>query len=365
MSYPKGARFSDRIAQVGGQFWFVCQRKRSRSGHGRIVREFAHKADAVAFRSQHDALEHTSLGIRLQSHLLPTIRTMYLGIAAEKFIAEMEELVADGKRHPKTLAHYREVVRYLLAGFGFGFAVHDINKEKIRGYIRWRFKHGRTGGDRIIKELKALQTIMRFSEVGVTWRIPHDDIRPEKKERPRRDPETLLRFLAAMPVDSVERAFVATKLRTGMRNAELYDLRCRNVDLKAGVVRFILHNKRRPMAHTQPIRPDLAGVLRPFVDGKRAGDLVFTISGRQLQESSLRKRFIAASRAAGIDPPILSVGDLRHWGITAASDRLGVKDVSRAIGHRSVSTTAGYLLNDGSDEAKNAVAATLAEIIPL
>ena len=64
--------------------------------------------------------------------------------------------------------------------------------------------------------------------------------------------------------------------------------------------------------------------------------------GRPLDESALRRRFMAARDAAGLRP--LRFHDLRHtYGSLLAGAGVPVTDIQAAMGHADVQTTARYL----------------------
>jgi integrase len=158
------------------------------------------------------------------------------------------------------------------------------------------------------------------------------------------------------------RALIAPALLTGMRLSELLGLIWDDIDLIRGSVRVRAQLSRArtdapgrrvapktpPAARDIPLAPQLATVLREHRSGspyRAGGDWVFStrkgtpLSQRNVQRSALTR----ATRVPGLDDPGggLRFHDLRH---TFASHliidlHLDVVQVSRILGHASVSTT--------------------------
>lgn len=366
---PLGLKYKSRIATRDGRAYFVC----ARSGHGKIFRAFRSKKDAEEYRAVHDTVNHSrilrDLGIpQRDSASIPDVT---LGDAFDEYIKHLERLEVDGLRDPGTVQYYRGIQGFLVEGFGHGAPLALIDRAAISVYTQWRRKRTDTRGARIVKELKALQTVARWKlGAPLPWTIPHAEIRPVKRQQKTVDPSQIRQFIEAMPPRSIERAYAVVKLHTGMREVELRNLTVGAVDLGKRTVSFLLHNKGGGAheLHVLPLTDDAVAVLRPLVNRKkrRVSEWVFTIQGRKLQYSSLRKRFIAASENAGISPPIESIGAFRHAAVTIATNTMGIEQVSRAIGHRSVRTTEGYLRGQASEmKRRRQVTEAIAKGLPV
>jgi integrase len=357
-----------------------------------------HKRDALVTRQEHDALHHATVNMRRAGMFKHVADAAHRPSPREAFTAYQEhisEFVSAQRKHARTERHYEQARKFLFDPDSPLFRVmasDDLSQTVIDRYVAWRLKTGKTKGARIIKELKALQTALRYSGVPFTWHIKFNEIRPEKRERRTYDKDTVRRFISAMPAGSVERAFTITKIRTGMRNEELFDLRVKNVRVENMEFQFLLRNKQNPKVHILPVVQDVIELLAPLLAGKGLEDHVFLLDGRPLAESSLRKRFIRASymvaktadelpgdvvnvttytEAAKLGrlarPPITSVGGLRHANITASTERTSnIQRVSAVIGHSSVKTTELYIVpTDEEVAARRAVAEAAAEAFPL
>lgn len=350
MSWPLGLKYHDRIALKGKAAYFVC----ARAGHKKLHRVFRSKRESEEYRAAHDTAIHSRLLTDLGIPQRRASDVVTLGEACREYVAHIERLEIDGLRDPATTLFYRSVTAFVIEGFGDDTPMSLIDRSAVAAYTQWRRKRTTTGGARIIKELKAIQTIARWKlGAPLPWTVPHSEIRPVRRALKMVDPALIRRFIAHLPAGSVERAYAIVKLHTGMREVELRNLTVGAVDLADRSLSFILHNKGGGAheLHSLPLTNDAVRALRPLVNRKkrRVSEWVFTVRGRKLQHTTLRKRFIAASKAAGIEPPIESIGSFRHAAVTIASDAVGVERVSRAIGHRSVRTTEGYLRGQASE----------------
>jgi integrase len=399
MSYSKGTEFQDRIGKdhATGDWWFVCQR-RHKSGRRVVQALGSHRRDAQVARQEHDAVHHPSVGMRragIFSHVADMALLPSPSEAFARYQEHIQEFVDAGRKSDRTRLHYDQARKFLFHPDSPFFRVlhaDDLTQPLVDRYVAWRLRAGKTKGARLIKELKALQTALRYSSIPVTWQIRFGEIRPEKRERRTYDKDTVRRFINAMPAGSVERAFTITKIRTGMRNEELFDLRVKNVRVEEMEFQFLLRNKQSPRVHILPVVPDVIALLAPLLKGKGPEGHVFLLDGIPLREWSLRKRFIRASYvvAKGADelpgdvvnlttyaeaakqgrlatPPITSVGGLRHANITASTERTSnIQRVSAVIGHSSVRTTERYIIPTAEEvAARRAVAEAAAEAFPL
>jgi integrase len=215
--------------------------------------------------------------------------------------------------------------------------------------------------------LATLQSVMRFAvRNGWIAESPVGKLDPDERPRPvRREQRVLGREEIARLMEAcmqAYRALIATALYTGMRLSELLGLIWDDVNLEVGSVdvRAQLSGahrdaparrvppKTRSAIRQIPLSPQLASLLRDHRAASRhnAGkDWVFgTRNGTPLSQRNMQRSALAhASRRAGLDRDAgrLRFHDLRH---TFASHliidlHLDVVQVSRILGHASVSTT--------------------------
>jgi integrase len=324
-----GLQFKDRIARLPGGFLFRCQR----SGHSEVVEFLRTKRDAEDARTNHDHEHHTAgaKGAGRKSELFVTV-----GMALDDLVTRTESLEAIGKRDAKTSKYYRDCRARLVTGLGRDRLLVTVTRDVVQSYIIHRLRGGTTDGSRILKELKALTLAAQMSEVNLSWKAKSfvDDIRPEAREKRVLTKAELRRLFEKLPESA--RDFAFTKLRTVLRNEELYDLRVGNVDLDAGVIRYRKRAKRKTVAAVQIIAPDLVPVLRRRCAGRALDAFVFEHKGRAIRQSSFRKVLIAASKLAEITPPVTSLGWIRHMVLTEMRRMLGVDDAAGYAGHSNV-----------------------------
>lgn len=127
---------------------------------------------------------------------------------------------------------------------------------------------------------------------------------------------------------------------TGMRRGELFHLRWRDVDLKAGSLRVWPYEGFSPKgkrARTIPISLSLAPILRGLSKKKKPDDFVF----RPFQsEHRLYKRFAALIAELGMKG---TLHDLRHtYASHLAMAGVPIPVVKELLGHSDIATTMIY-----------------------
>jgi integrase len=161
-----------------------------------------------------------------------------------------------------------------------------------------------------------------------------------------------VRRLIAVAHSEMDRAIYVLATQAGPRLSEIRALKVSNVDFKVGVLRFEdgytdegghAGNKGR-RARSVPMSVGVRVVLASFCEGKSGGDLVFehfAKPGEPICGSSLYRRFMSASKRAGLPP--IRLHDLRHTFGTQAIRRFKIHEVQRMMGHRQITTTERYL----------------------
>lgn len=285
---------------------------------------------------------------------------------AEWWVGRFARKVASGERRERTLELHRyHLDKHLLPGLGPRLIRH-ITPADVADLLDGLRERGRAEKT-IAGALATLESVMRFA-VRNGWIADTPVAKLETDERPhpaRRAQRVLGReeiarlMSASLPA---YRPLIATALLTGMRLSELLGLIWDDVDFVGGSVRVRAQLSRaRPGAAARrvapktpsatrdiPLAPQLATVLREHrsASSHRAGaDWVFStrngtpLSQRNVQRSALTR----AACVAGLDDDSRGLGFhvLRH---TFASHlivdlHLDVVQVSRILGHASVSTT--------------------------
>jgi hypothetical protein len=377
MAYPTGVKVRGRIGRKeysvrtrSGKtekrtaYFFICQKEHANGK--RFIRRARHRADIQAVQTTHDARDHAPAAYRDALFPYRAKAVPPVGILFDDFLAELQARVMRGEADEKTVKHYRQAQRRLFhndSPIRYGTRSDEVDEGLIQRYVTWRQAlvvtvnrvSRATKGARLVKDLKALATVLRSRGLPVQWRQRRRDIRPVRRTKRLYSPEEIAAFVGAMGAGSVERAFTVAKARTCLRNEELYNLTVSNVLPDEQAFCYRLRNKQGEwITHRQPVTQDVIDELRPHLIGKRPGDFVFLLNGRKLGESSLRKRFIAASArmnerrdADGLKPfvPITGLKDFRTTGISTAAALSGnIRAVADLIGHRSVTTTEIYKL---------------------
>ena len=290
-------------------------------------------------------------------------------------------MVAVGERRVRTLESHRyHLERHLLPALGRR-RIATVTVDDIADLIRGLVAQGRAPRT-ITGALATLGSILRYAlRRGYITDNPLPRLEAGERLRPVPSPqralgqEEIARLLAACAPRY--RLLIVTALYTGMRISELARAHLADVNFAAGVihVRAQLSRAQRDVP-AERVAPKTAAAIRdiPLVDQlagllhehQRAtafaqpGDYVFaTGNGTPLGHRNVESRALQRAAAiAGIPAPRFH--DLRH---TFASHliidlRLDVAQVSRILGHASVTSLFARLFEPDADEADNVVAIT-------
>lgn len=149
--------------------------------------------------------------------------------------------------------------------------------------------------------------------------------------------EDLARLLAILPPDL--RRAVALGAYGGMRVSEAADLHWRDVNEEA---RLIIIRGKGDQERTVKIGPTLLDIILPNTGGN-----VVTGNSDAYSENYLQTKVNAAIRAAGVDA---TFHKLRHrFGFKCAEAGIAPTSIARAMGHKSLQTTMGYIAAMDSD----------------
>jgi integrase len=142
--------------------------------------------------------------------------------------------------------------------------------------------------------------------------------------------------------------FILIGLRTGMRKSEILSIRRENIDLAQ---RSIYLPLAKAGARTQPISTDLAAFLKSYTETLPKGTpWLFPSIGAELGHTvDVRKGFIRAVIAAGLDPKQVVRHTLRHTAIThLVQAGVDLPTVKRISGHKTMAMVERYSHQSGA-----------------
>jgi integrase len=296
-------------------------------------------------------------GDRLQTMLAAAPRAATNGrrAAGPRFATVAVEWLEHGQRKRglkhSTLKDYRYLINtHLLPTFG-GLEIRAITRRHIE---RWHagYDRTRTAG----KVLMVLGAILRYAqrrELITTNPIDGLERHPVRYSGDydiysREEIDAIVRHAA----DDQDAAIYLTAALTGLRRGELLALRWRDIDFPGQAVRV-----RANLSYGQIVTPK-SGKVRvvPMVDevAQRLArladrelltgedDSVFASRlGGHLDGSALRRRFVDATRRAGLRT--LPFHSLRHFFGSMAVNKASLVQVQTWMGHAHIQTTARYL----------------------
>jgi len=127
---------------------------------------------------------------------------------------------------------------------------------------------------------------------------------------------------------------------TGLRRGELFHLRCRDVDLKAGSIRVWPYGEYSPKGkrpRTIPMTDDLKAIFRELLKKKSPDDFVFR---PHAGENGLYKHFAELLKILGMQG---TLHDLRHtFASHLAMQGVPIPVIKELLGHSDISTTMIY-----------------------
>lgn len=146
--------------------------------------------------------------------------------------------------------------------------------------------------------------------------------------------------------------FILIGLRTGMRKSEILAIRREHVNLDA---RSIYIPAAKSGARTQPISADLASFLAEYMDTLPKGTpwLFPSVGALEGHTVDVRKAFVRAVTAAGLDPKQVVRHTLRHTAIThLVQAGVDLPTVKRISGHKTMAMVERYAHQSGSHIAE-------------
>jgi integrase len=258
----------------------------------------------------------------------------------------------DRRRKPSTVSGYQSIVRaQLLPAFG-SMPIESITPAVIEAWL--------AGVDRAsstrVKSLVLMHGI--FQRARKVWSLPANPVADVEKPPLRASgdiqvfsPEEVWALVRAADSEQ-DAALFLTAAFTGLRMGELLALRWRDVDFAGSAVRVRasyyaghLTTPKSGKVRAMPLAPDVATALAQLgrrLDWVGDDDLVFAgVRGDHLDGSTLRRRYKAALKRAGLRP--LRFHDLRHTFDTRMIAKADIRRVQEWMGHADIQTTMRYL----------------------
>lgn len=243
-----------------------------------------------------------------------------------------------------------------------GQRVERITTEQVRSWLRELDRDPALSPRTVNKHRQVMHAICGYAvehgyvSENVVAKVPKRK-QPDAAELIVYSPEQV-QAIAAQAKDDTMRVLIITAAFSGLRAGELLALRWRDVDFTARRIRVVrsysaglgIVTPKSGKARSVP----LANVLAVALDGLARRDhftgqdaLVFTITGKLIDPSTIRARYIRARNAAIAQDgelPSLRFHDLRHsFGTMAVSKGTDLLTVKNWMGHADIATTMGYL----------------------
>ena len=241
---------------------------------------------------------------------------------------------ANRERHEQSFLH---VVRY----FGKDCRIQDLWIPEIKEYFALRVSEG-AAASTISKERSALSLMFKcLIEYQMVDRNPVREVKGPS------DPARREVYISWKDFEKVSallppwvRPITWTLYFTGMRRGEVMNLTWDNIDLNARVIRLTEDQTKERKRKRVPISQRLLPILVEVGHVRLMSKKVFHIRGREPSEDSLRKPWVVAVKAAGLDPTP-TIHDIRHvWKTNAMRSGMDYEIREAIVGHRTGKTMA-------------------------
>jgi integrase len=352
--YGSGSLWVRRDAR-GGETWYGQVRV-----DGRIVRRALGPKRAIGSR---EGLTR----VQAEKRLRELIRTAAPPAVAERVtLAEAgTEFIRDCRRRQlakSTVMDYESCVRVHLTPFFAEMQLAKITERDVEHFMAQKLDDGKAPKS-VTNWLGILHSLFEFAiRRGWAEANPCKRVAKPRKRRGRKlrflDGPELEAVLRSVPADArgeTERCLFLVAAMTGLRIGELLGLRWRDVDWTAQKIRVGDNWVRGEFGDPKSAQSDRAVPMAQRVARELElqfqqsvmqadDDLVFPhpTTGRPLDKSKVRKRFLAAVQAAGITRH-LTVHDLRHtFGTRMAAAGVPLRTIQEWMGHADFKTTEIY-----------------------
>ncbi|MCP4987123.1 MAG: site-specific integrase [Colwellia sp.] len=293
--------------------------------NGKRTRKNLSTNKATSQRIYNDLISKTQLtayGITSEGYPLDKLRT--------DFLRELHPRIL-----PKTYHDYETILdnAFLhMKGVELATLRHRLNE-----YIHTRLEAGKSA--KILNRTVGL--FKRMIDFGIQTKVitfnPIADMKFFKERRPPRRVLTTKEINDLLEHSGKYAVIWFTFLSTGLRHAELVNLKWDNVDLCGGVI-TVGGTKTDASVRTVPITPDLKKDLVKM--GKGQDGYVFKTGIGTQFKNNLLKRFNECLKRAGINPEGLNIHSLRHTFATIlASSNSHPRHIQALLGHKSAITS--------------------------
>lgn len=353
-SYGSGSLTTRRDA-AGVDSWYG----QWRAGGRRITRKLGPKRRPGTREGLTRSQAERELRRRIEAELAtPLAARLSLAQAGERYLRHIRSL----RRAPSTLQDYEIILRRHLAPFFGERPLERVTSADVAAYADRKLGAG-LAHNTVRNHLNLLYGVFVHA-VKRGW-APANPVAGVDRPRPERvDPDIrfldepeLEALLRAVPDDGFgpsDRTVYLTAAMSGLRQGELLALRWRDVDWSVGVIRVRRKHyrgefgqpKSKRSSRAVPMADRLAAELEHHFQRssyRRDDDLVFGHPqlGTVRDASKLRRRFLAAARAAGLRPARFH--DLRHtFGTRMAAAGAPLRAIQEWMGHRDYKTTEIY-----------------------
>ena len=274
----------------------------------------------------------------------------------DPLLRHFEEYLVRSALSPTTVVNYladlRAFTRWFAERHGEGVSLTLLTSEDVRAYRRYLLDEEKRAPSTINRRLQAVRKFCSFAvKVGLMEDNPAAEVRLRevRPTAPRSlgpdEVERLLEAVRGKRPSLVKRdyAIIRLLLATGIKVGELVDLRLSDIRLGEDGGELTVGSDRRCI----PLDAATCAALRDYLRVRPAspgdGNLFLSQEGRPISRRTVQRLVSAYAAEAGLKG--VSPRVLRHTCAKSMLEETGdLATVARLLGHRSLKTTARYLI---------------------
>lgn len=230
---------------------------------------------------------------------------------------------------------FRNYVSYMMQERKYKPATINVRLRPLKCYLKWLFNEGKIGENLSIK-IKLVKTL-------------EDEIKPLS--------DADVKLMLKMPDKTSYAGFrdyciMVLMLDNGIRVNETVNIKLDDIDLKLGLITIRAETAKTRISRQIPISKKTINLLKELIDINKANDVDYlfpTNAGDKANPKQIIQNFTRYGKKAGIKVRCTPHVWRHTFAVNAVKADMDVFTLQRIMGHRTLSTTRGYIQLEKSD----------------